>query len=273
MTSPTFPHFCSLLLLLLPLLPTVFSFTDDDCLRLEFPVLVEGKSPASWPSRSGEFALGFHPVPGSQNLLLAVWFNKTEDRTIVWSANGNKLAPPSSQLKLTSNGEFVLDDHLGKTLWKPKTNGSKARCAAMLDNGNFVILDENHSPIWESFKEPTDTILPGQILRMPSTLRAQRSETDYANGKFQLRLQEDGNLVLYLVSLPDEEVLGPYWAAGTMGWQSQLVFDKAGYIYIEDVNKSTTYNLTKAVQNSNPMFYRARIDYDGVFKLDRKSVV
>jgi hypothetical protein len=265
----TFSHFCSLLLLLLPLLPTVFSFTKDDCLSLKFPVLVEGKSPASWTSRSGEFALGFRPVSGSQNFLLAVWFDKIQEKTIVWSANGNKPAPPSSQLKLTSNGEFVLDDPAGKTLWKPKTNGSKATCAAMLDNGNFVILDENYSPIWESFKEPTDTILPGQILGMPSTLRAQQSETDYADGKFQLRLQVDGNLVLYLVSLPDEEALAPYWAAGTMGWKSQLVFDEAGYIYIKDLNTSTTsYNLTKAVQNSNQKFYHlARIDNDGVFKL------
>jgi hypothetical protein len=172
MASPTCPHFCSLLLLLvlLPLLPSVFTFTKDDCLSLKSPVLVEDKSPV-YLSPSGEFALGFRLVQGSQYFLLAVWFDKIKDRTIVWSANGNKTAPPSSQFKLTSYGEFVLDDPNGGQLWKAQTNGSKSTCAAMLDNGNFVILDENYSPIWESFKEPTDTILPGQILGMPSILQ------------------------------------------------------------------------------------------------------
>jgi hypothetical protein len=258
MTSPTFPHFCSLLLLLLPLLPTVFNFTQDDCLSL--------KSPAPWASRSGEFALGLiSPVSGTQNFLLAVWFNKIQDRTIVWSANGNKPAPLSSQFKLTSNGEFVLDDPAGKTLWKPKTNGSKARCAAMLDNGNFVILDENYSPIWESFKEPTDTILPGQILDMPSTLRSRQSETDYADGGFELSLQLDGNLVLYLVS---EKFRSAYWATTKMNWKSQLVFDEAGQIYIKDSNTSATNFLTSEDPGSSQIYYHiARLDQNGVFKL------
>ena len=39
-------------------------------------------------------------------------------------------------------------------------NGSKPSCIAMLDNGNLVIRDKYNNPIWESFKEPTDTILP-----------------------------------------------------------------------------------------------------------------
>jgi hypothetical protein len=270
MASPTCSHFCSLLLLLLlPLLRTVFTFTKDDCqIWLKSPVLVQDKPPKPWLSPSGEFALGFCPVSGSQNFLLAVWFDKIKDQTIVWSANGDKLAPPSSQFKLTSDGEFVLVDPDGGLLWKAQTNGRKSTCAAMLDNGNFVILDENYSPIWESFKEPTDSILPGQILGMPSILRSQRSETDNADGKFQLRLQQDGNLVLHLVSLPTKEPLAAYWATGTMGWESQLIFDEAGYIYIKDVNKSTTYNLTKEVQNSKQMFYYlAGVDYDGVFKL------
>ncbi|XP_062176786.1 G-type lectin S-receptor-like serine/threonine-protein kinase LECRK3 [Alnus glutinosa] len=268
MASPTCPHFCSLLLLLvlLPLLPTVFTFTKDGCQPLNSPVPLQDKSPV-YLSPSKEFALGFRLVQGSQNFLLAVWFNKIEDRTIVWSANGNKLAPPSSQFKLTSDGEFVLDDPDGGLLWKAQTNGRKSTCAAMLDNGNFVILDENYSPIWESFKEPTDTILPGQILGMNSSIRSRKSETDYADGRYQLSLQEDGNLVLYLLS-PPRNVVSVYWATGTMKWKSQLVFDEAGHIYIKHGNTSITYNLTSDDPGSNQPYYRlARVDHDGVFRL------
>jgi hypothetical protein len=272
MASPTCPHFCSLLLLLvlLPLLPTVFTYSEVDCLPLKSPVVLEqGKPPEPWRSPSGEFALGFRPVYGSQNFLLAVWFYKIKDQTIVWSANGNKPAPPSSQFKLTSDGEFVLDDPDGSPLWKAQTNGSKSTCAAMLDNGNFVILDENYSPIWESFKEPTDTILPGQILGMNSNIRSRKSETDYADGRYQLSLRNDGNLVLYLISLPPIKVVFAYWATGTtMNWKSQLVFDEAGRIYIKDGNTSTTYNLTSDDPGSNQLYYfRARVDHDGVFTL------
>ncbi|XP_062176243.1 G-type lectin S-receptor-like serine/threonine-protein kinase LECRK3 [Alnus glutinosa] len=272
MASPTCPHFCSLLLLhvLLPLLPPVFTYSEVDCQPLKSLVLKQNKPPEPWLSPSREFALGFHPVDGSPNFLLAVWFYKIkDDQTIVWSANGNKPAPPSSEFKLTNDGEFVLVDPDGGQLWKAQTNGSKSTCAAMLDNGNFVILDENYSPIWESFKEPTDTILPGQILGMPSILQSRKSETDYADGCYQLSLQEDGNLVLYLISLTTIKVVSTYWATGrTMNWKSQLVFDEAGRIYIKDGNTSTTYNLTSDDQGSNQLYYfLARVDHDGVFTL------
>ena len=54
-----------------------------------------------------------------------------------------------------------LNDPKGIELWKVQMNGSKLSCIAMLDNGNLVIRDKYNNPIWESFKEPTDTIFPG----------------------------------------------------------------------------------------------------------------
>ncbi|KAJ6325932.1 hypothetical protein OIU78_013094 [Salix suchowensis] len=44
-----------------------------------------------WTSPSGEFAFGFQQV-GDAGYLLAIWFNKIPERTIVWSANRNNLA-------------------------------------------------------------------------------------------------------------------------------------------------------------------------------------
>jgi hypothetical protein len=272
MAPSTLIHFCSLLLLLLflPFLPTVFTYSKEDCnIQLKLPLLAQKES-NPWMSPSGEFAFGFHPLQNNEKenqFLLAVWFNKIKDQTIVWSANGNKPAPQGSELKQNSNSEFVLNDPQGNELWKAPSNGSKSICAAILDSGNLVILDEQYNSIWESFKEPTDTILPGQILRMPSTLRSRQSETNYSEGRFQLSLQIDGNLVLYSLSMPSGILEKAYFATMTMYWDSQLIFTEAGYMYIDGGN-GRTYNLTKEDPGSNETFYHiARIDYDGVFRI------
>ncbi|KAK4344273.1 hypothetical protein RND71_037367 [Anisodus tanguticus] len=44
-----------------------------------------------WSSPYGEFALGFQKIGnGSSGFLLAIWFNKLKEKTIVWSANRDK---------------------------------------------------------------------------------------------------------------------------------------------------------------------------------------
>ncbi|XP_030962087.1 G-type lectin S-receptor-like serine/threonine-protein kinase LECRK3 [Quercus lobata] len=154
-------------------------------------------------------------------------------------------------------------------LWKAPGNGSKSSCAAILDNGNLVILDEQYNSIWESFKKPTDTILPGQILYMNTTLRSHQSTTNYSYGRFQLSLQLDGNLVLYYINMPSEVLNHAYFATMTMFWESQLIFTEAGYMYVQDANNSTNiFNLTQEDPGSKDSFYHmARIDYNGVFRI------
>ena len=263
MVSSTLPDCCFLflLLLLLPLLPTVFNYTSDDC------NIQQGTGP--WTSPLGEFAFGFHPLNETGNqFLLAVWFNRIKDKTIVWSANGNEPVPPGSELKKNINGEFVLNNQEGKELWRAPSNGSKSSCAAILDNGNLVILDENNNSVWESFKKPTDTILPGQILYMNTALSSRQSLTNYSEGRFQLSLQLDGNFVLYSLSMPSEILEKPYFATGTMYWESKLMFTEAGYLYVQEAKSNNTFNLTKGDPGSNKNFYHmARIDYDGIFRL------
>ncbi|PQM33269.1 G-type lectin S-receptor-like serine/threonine-protein kinase LECRK2 [Prunus yedoensis var. nudiflora] len=66
----------------------------------------------SWPSPSGEFAFGFRQI-GKSGFLLAIWFNKIPDRTIVWSANRNDLVQEGSKVELTSDGMLVLRNSEG----------------------------------------------------------------------------------------------------------------------------------------------------------------
>ncbi|KAL6195145.1 hypothetical protein ACLB2K_030766 [Fragaria x ananassa] len=87
---------------------------------------------SSWPSQSGDFAFGFRKI-GEDSFLLAIWFNKVTERTILWSANGNNLVPEGSKVELTSDGKFVLSDATGKQIWMAESSATGVAYAAMLD--------------------------------------------------------------------------------------------------------------------------------------------
>ncbi|CAK9148819.1 unnamed protein product [Ilex paraguariensis] len=95
----------------------------------------------------------------------------------------------------------------------------------------------------------------------------QLSKTNYTNGRFQLHMQGDDNVVLYIVSVLTEILYCAYWYSGTVhpNSTSRLTFDVAGYIYVEE-GTPKVYNLTRKGSGLNQDFYlMARIDYDGVF--------
>ncbi|OAY44731.1 G-type lectin S-receptor-like serine/threonine-protein kinase LECRK3 [Manihot esculenta] len=224
---------------------------------------------SSWLSPSGEFTFGFFKLQNENLFLLAIWFTNIPD-TVVWSANDDNMAPPGSTVKLTGDGKLALYDPNGESLWERPEIGAQAKpaiCGAMSDNGNFMLLDENNEPIWQTFKEPTDTILPGQILEMPSNLTSRRSQDNYSDDRFQLKLQLDGNLVLYYVAYKTEVNSMAYWATMSVkeNASSKLVFDEKGYIYVQAGTKRI-YNLTTTDVGSPKDFYHmARIDSYGVF--------
>jgi hypothetical protein len=154
-----------------------------------------------WTSPSGEFAFGFQQV-GDAGYLLAIWFNKIPERTIVWSANRNDLVQGGSRVQLTRDGELVLNDQSGRTIWSPVFGGSGAAYAAMLDTGNFVLASQAGANLWQSFDEPTDTLLPTQNLNLGAQLIAPYLEKNYSHGRFKFSLQTDGKLILSTTSYP-----------------------------------------------------------------------
>ncbi|KAJ6702837.1 G-TYPE LECTIN S-RECEPTOR-LIKE SERINE/THREONINE-PROTEIN KINASE SD2-5 [Salix viminalis] len=218
-----------------------------------------------WTSPSGDFAFGFQQV-GDTGYLLAIWFNKIPERTIVWSANRNKLAPRGSTVQLTADGLLVLNDQSGRRIWtKPELGGSGAAYGAMLDTGNFVLAGQAGANLWQSFDEPTDTLLPTQNLKSGAQLIAPYLEKNYSDGRFMLILQGDGNLVMYTTSYPLNTSNFAYWSTqSSIGYQ--LIFNQSGYMYLVASNGTI---LNRVFSNSVPLqdlYLRATIDYDGVFR-------
>ncbi|KAG2571430.1 G-type lectin S-receptor-like serine/threonine-protein kinase B120 [Panicum virgatum] len=118
-------------------------------------------------SNGGDFALGFFsPTNSSNSLYIGIWYHSIPELTVVWVGNRDNpiTAPSTPKLAVTSNSELVLSDSKGRTFWTAKTKIATARGAgafAVLSNeGNFVLRLPRGMDIWQSFDDPTDTMLP-----------------------------------------------------------------------------------------------------------------
>ncbi|KAK1371207.1 Bulb-type lectin domain-containing protein [Heracleum sosnowskyi] len=66
------------------------------------------KAATSWYSPSGDFAFGFRKV--QDQFLLAIWYDKIPDKTIVWYVNDGTTVPAGSKVQLTADRGLVLSD-------------------------------------------------------------------------------------------------------------------------------------------------------------------
>ncbi|PQQ00045.1 G-type lectin S-receptor-like serine/threonine-protein kinase RLK1 [Prunus yedoensis var. nudiflora] len=230
----------------------------------------EGNSSSSWLSPSGDFAFGFWPLGNNDLFLLSIWYAKIPDRTIVWYANNKSaVAPLGSTVNLTAYSGLVLTSPRGGELWKSETIVGVVANGVFNDTGNFVLEDDSSKKLWESFKNPTDTILPGQIIETGGSLASRQSETNYSTGRFQLQLQQDGNLVLNSINFTTGSTYKPYFGSSTTKGKvpgsegKQLVFNDSGYMYVlrENGEKFTWGNRGSAMG----YYTRATLNFDGVF--------
>ncbi|GKU94151.1 hypothetical protein SLEP1_g7680 [Rubroshorea leprosula] len=228
----------SLYLILLFLLPVYVVAQTNQNITLGSSLTAALNINSSWKSPSGDFAFGFQQIRAGE-FLLAMWFDKIPQKTIFWSANGEKLVEEGSKIQLTTDGQFSLSDTRGEEVWAAKLTGSGVvSYAAMLDTRNLVLSSQDSIFLWESFNLPTDTIM-----------------------------QLDGNLVLYGTNFPLDTVTSAYWATMTVNAGFQFVFNKSGYLYLEDQNGSTLRFMTSNGASSSRDYYqRAILEYDGVFR-------
>ncbi|KAL8139303.1 hypothetical protein V2J09_005324 [Rumex salicifolius] len=208
----------------------------------------ESRSP--WLSPSGDFAFGFRRAPGpTKGFLVAIWYNKIPEKTITWSANRNKLAPPDSKLQLTKIGLF-LNRPDNTTIW------------------NRTGANVNGARLWQSFDDPTDTILPTQIMNKGTRLIARLSDTNYSSGRFDLIMQSDGNFVAYTINWPQQSnEYFAYYETSTDTCGSQVVFNQSGAINVIAENGTILDQvLTYSTCQEVDLYQRATLDFDGVFR-------
>ncbi|KAK4591672.1 hypothetical protein RGQ29_016203 [Quercus rubra] len=231
---------------------------------------------STWTSPSGDFSFGFRRLPGQQDqFLLAIWFAKIPDETIVWSANGRYPAERESKVELNTAGQLVLKVPGGWELWRSSNNDNpQVSNGAMLDTGNFVITSTNSSILWNSFDEPTNTMLPTQVLGFGSSLFSTMSAKRYGVGKFQLRFRplqqiiSNSSYVLILNQI-DVYTQNPYGAYYAKQDVFDLIMDKSGYLLGKN-SLGGISNLSsegEVLRTESDSYYRATLDFDGVFRL------
>ncbi|XP_034591839.1 G-type lectin S-receptor-like serine/threonine-protein kinase LECRK3 [Setaria viridis] len=234
-------------------------------------------------SSSGIFVFGFcniDPSNNSNQLLLAIWFNfgapDSANKKVVWFArdltsNRTVIATKQSVLKFAETGRVSLVDGQSE-LWSPSNPFGSA--LVLQDSGNLQLISKDGVP-WESFSNPTDTLLPGQNMsnRPGEYLQSRNTDTDFSPGRFTLNLQDDGNIVLYMKEIDVPSDLGaPYWAAMTNGKKMAptLFFNDSGNLYYTFINNNTepVYLTTERPLNSFEMYYHyAALDPDGTIRV------
>lgn len=152
----------------------------------------------------------------------------------LWATGTNGQGVGSKSIKMESNGNIVMRDSTGATMWhlwgQSGTNNRIAVKLIMQDDGNLVAYDSNNSPIWYTgvknagiknfyvaniedknsrLNRTSGATSIGNTLKVGQVV----SENQYlmsSNKKFIAKLQGDGNFVVYNTD-------GATWASNTDG--------------------------------------------------------
>ena len=122
--------------------------------------------------------------------------------------------------------------------------------------------------MWQSFENPTDTLLPTQSLQPEATLTSRLTDTNYTTGRFQLYFN-NGNVLLSPLAWPSPLRYDPYYVFNASGAASTLVFNESGNIYLKTENgthippRGSQWNISNLDPEVN--YYRATLDFTGVF--------
>ncbi|XAR53273.1 Non-specific serine/threonine protein kinase [Bertholletia excelsa] len=205
-----------------------------------------GTNSSAWLSPSGFYAFGFYPQ--GNGYAVGVFMAGIPNKTVVWTANRD-----GPNIGKDANASLIFAPE-SRTLVLRQTQGPdipvlgntvSAAFASMLDSGNFVLNNFDGQPIWQSFLNPTDTILPGQSLLVGSKLISSSSDANQSSGLFRVFMQEDGYVAWYPVNTPNEIPYG-YWDSGDPGGQKiqSLNLDASGRIYLLTANGTTAKNIS-----------------------------
>ncbi|XP_039065064.1 G-type lectin S-receptor-like serine/threonine-protein kinase LECRK3 [Hibiscus syriacus] len=267
------PLLSAYLLLLLPLVVAQSSAGGDIGVGSSIEATPDAKQ---WVSLSGDFAFGFHQLENNNDLfILAIWYYKVPSRTVVWYANGDKPAPTRSKIELTDRG-LVLTDPKGQMIRRSEFATGDVSIARMNDTGNFVVYGSSSERLWESFGNPTDTLLPTQVMERGGVLSSRHKERNFSKGRFQFRLLPNGNAVLNTINMESNLSYFAYYFSATSdqanssnsGFQVRLDQDGSFYV-LRGNNQRDSLSAEDDVVPSVDYYHRVTLNFDGVLTVSR----
>ncbi|TXG55291.1 hypothetical protein EZV62_020547 [Acer yangbiense] len=150
------------------------------------------------------FELGFFPPgKGSFKRYVGIWYYRSDPKIIVWVANRDN--PLTENIKgvfgIAKDGNLVIFGEHGKQIWKTNLEGwDSFKGMKLIDVGNLILIkeDEERNPVrdvWESYKNPTDTFLPGMFMDEKLKLVSWASPDDPALGEFMFQKKDKQYLI------------------------------------------------------------------------------
>lgn len=197
-------------------------------------------------------------------------------------SNPNSDSPISKDaiLELDTTGNLVLMDK-DITIWSSNTSGVNVESAIMSESGNFILHNTNNHPVWQSFSQPSDTLLPNQPLTVSSQLTSSKSSSNGGSYYALKMLQQPTSLSLALTyNLPESyqlyessytnysywkgpdisnvtgEVIAVLDQAGSFGIVYGESSDGAVYVYKNDNDDA---GLASAIHQSTPLTVLRRL--------------
>uniref|UniRef100_A0A199UAZ0 Receptor-like serine/threonine-protein kinase n=4 Tax=Manihot esculenta TaxID=3983 RepID=A0A199UAZ0_MANES len=155
-------------------------------------------------SQGNKFALGFFSPGNSKYKYLGIWYHNIPEQTVVWVANRNKpINGASGVLSIDQYGNLILRSNQNQKVPVWHTNitveVTETCVAQLLDSGNLILIQgRSKRVVWQSFNQPTDTLLPGMRLGLNKKkgiywfLTSWRSADDPGIGNFSLQVNTVG---------------------------------------------------------------------------------
>ncbi|XP_047324255.1 G-type lectin S-receptor-like serine/threonine-protein kinase At5g35370 [Impatiens glandulifera] len=144
-------------------------------------------------SKNGTFeAAIFNPANQQTNFYLCIIHSASN--TIIWSANRDAAVTSSGKMSLTADG-ININDADGQLKWSTPSLPLPVLAMKLTDEGNLVLLDQFNRTLWDSFSNPTDTIVIGQKLAFGTWLSSYKSNVDFSTGDYNLTLSSSDLLL------------------------------------------------------------------------------
>ncbi|KAJ8637603.1 hypothetical protein MRB53_011870 [Persea americana] len=152
-------------------------------------------------SKSSKFAFGFYTAQDVTSFLLGIIH--VDSSRVVWTANRGSPVTNSDTFMFGNDGNAYLESG-SAVVWSTNTSGKGAASMELQDSGNLVLLGNDSRPLWQSFGNPTDTLLSDQNFTDGMKLI---SSPNSNNLSFYLEF-ESGDPMFYANFQPPQ----PYWS-------------------------------------------------------------
>ncbi|XP_075500222.1 G-type lectin S-receptor-like serine/threonine-protein kinase RLK1 [Primulina tabacum] len=234
--------------------------------------LTADESSKPWLSPSGDFAFGFQQLLDNKDLfLLSIWFDKIPDKTMIWYKNGSNPVPRGSTIRLVAAGGLELRNAQNQLIWSTDLSPDDTAYGFLNDTGNLVLFRSDSIRLWESFKNPTDTIVPTQTIEINGVLISRKSDTNFSQGRFYARMLDNGNFVFSSKSvISNADFDYDYYDSSTSDLTNasnsgyQLVFNERASLFVRKRNGEQSYLSPRSVPPASGNYYRATLNFDGV---------